>query len=102
MSKFKLRYLPLFEQDLAETRDYIVYVLENEAAAFRLIEDTEKAILRRLDNPLAFEPYHSAKYREQPYYSIRVKNFTVFYVVIGDVMEIRRFLYSRRNLAELI
>ncbi len=33
------------------------------AAALRLIEDTEKAIMKRLNNPLSFKPYRSAKDR---------------------------------------
>lgn len=103
MSKqYKLRYLPLFEQDLTAVRDYIAITLQNPTAAQRLVEETEKAILKRLDTPLAFEPYHSNRDRKHPYYRIRVKNYTVFYVVIDDVMEVRRFVYSRRNLTDLV
>lgn len=98
----KLRYLPLFERDLAAARDYIAHVLQNPAAALRLVEETERAIMKRLESPLAFEQYHSVKEREHPYYRIRIKSYTVFYVVIDDVMEVRRFVYSRRNLDELI
>ncbi len=34
---YKLRYLPLFEQDLLDTLNYISKVLKNEEAAMRLI-----------------------------------------------------------------
>lgn len=103
MSKrFTLRYLPLFEQDLTGARDYIACNLANPAAALRLVEETERAIQNRLANPLDFEPFRSAKDRKHPYYRIHVKNYTVFYVVIEDVMEIRRFVYSRRDLESLI
>ena len=100
--QFTLRYLPLFEKDLTAARDYIALGLKNSTAALRLLEDTEKAILKRLVNPLGFEPYHSARDRRQPYYRINIRNFSVFYVVIGDVMEVRRFVYSRRNLPEIV
>jgi len=100
--KFGLRYLPLFERDLAAAHDYIEFTLQNTAAALRLIEDTEKAILQRLDNPLAFAPYRSLRERRHPYYRINVRNFSIFYVVIGNVMEVRRFVYSRRNLSKII
>lgn len=46
---YQLRYLPLFEQDLLETVDYISNVLQNEDAAERLIDDVEEAILKRLN-----------------------------------------------------
>ena len=58
---YKLRYLPIFEQDLNNTVNYIANVLKNEDAALRLINDVEAAILKRLNNPVSFEPYHSVK-----------------------------------------
>ena len=100
--KFTLSYLPLFEQDLAAVRDYIAITLNNPAAALRLVEDTNAAILKRLANPLGFQQYHSKKDRRHPYYRIQIRNFTVFYVVIGDVMEVRRFIYGRRDFPEIV
>jgi len=100
--QYTLSILPLFEKDLQEARDYIAFDLQNSEAALKLIEDTEAAILKRLRNPLGFEPYHSKKDRKHPYYRIYIRNFTVFYVVIGNVMEVRRFVYSKRNLSEIV
>ncbi|MBF1682898.1 MAG: type II toxin-antitoxin system RelE/ParE family toxin, partial [Selenomonas artemidis] len=31
-----------------------------------------------------------------------VRGYIVFYVVVGDTMEVRRILYSRRNIAEIL
>ena len=90
---YQLRYLPIFETDLLSTVNYITNVLKNEDAAHRLVDDIESAILKRQENPLAFEPYRSAKRREYPYYRIYVRN----YVVIGNVMEVRRLIYSARD-----
>ena len=81
---YQLRYLPIFETDLLSTVNYITNVLKNEDAAHRLVDDIESAILKRLENPLAFEPYRSAKRREYPYYRIYVRNYVVYYVVIGN------------------
>jgi len=100
--RFALRYLPLFEQDLAAARNYIALNLKNPTAALRLVEDTERAILKRLANPLGFEPYRSTRDRKLPYYRINIRNYTVFYVVIGDVMEVRRFVYSRRDIPRIV
>ncbi len=47
---YQLRYLPVFEEDLLNTVDYIANVLQNESAADQLIDDVESAILNRLDN----------------------------------------------------
>lgn len=99
---YELRFLPLFEEDLNEIVDYIAFNLKNPSAAKRLIEDVEKAIYKRLSCPLSFEAYHSANEHPYPYYQIQVRNFSVFYVVIGNTMEVRRIIYSRRDLTELI
>ena len=44
---YDLRFLPLFEDDLNEIVDYITYRLRNPAAAERLVDDVETAILER-------------------------------------------------------
>lgn len=95
--QYTLRFLPLFEHDLNHAVDYIAYELKNPDAAMKLIDDVEAAIYRRLKNPEAFETFHSLREREHPYYRIGVGNYNVFYVVIGDVMEVRRLLYSGRD-----
>jgi len=99
---YTLCYLPTFEEDMAGVRDYIAIDLANPIAALRLIEDTEKAIQKRLSNPEGFKPYKSKRNRKQPYYRINIRNYSVFYVVIGNVMEVRRFVYAKRNLPDIV
>lgn len=95
---YELRILPLFEDDLSEIVDYIAITLQNPIAADALVDAVENAIMERLPCAEAFEPYRSTKERRYPYYRILVKNYSIFYVVIGDVMEVRRIIYSRRDL----
>lgn len=102
MKNYKLRYLPLFANDLNDAVSYITDVLNNPQAAENLICKTEKAILERAQCPVGFEHYRSAKQRKDIYYRIYVGNYTVFYVVIGDVMEVRRFIYSARDFDRLL
>ena len=99
---YKLSFLPLFEKDLDEITDYIANHLQNPDAALRLIDDIEIAINKRLEIPLTFAPYPSSKNRPHPYYRINVRNFSVFYIVIGDTMEVRRVLYAKRDLDSLL
>ena len=99
---YKLRILPLFEDDLNEVVDYISIHLQNPIAAENFVDAVETAIYERLSCAEAFEPYSSAKERRYPYYRIPVKNYTIFYVVIGNTMEIRRIIYSRRDLDKQI
>ena len=102
MKKYKLSFLPLFEQDLNEIADYITANLQNPSAAERLVDDIEATVYKRLEAPLSFAPFRSSKKRPHPYYRINVRNFSVFYVVIDDTMEVRRVLYSKRNLDKLL
>lgn len=101
MKTYKLIYSPLFKDDLKAASDHISKTLKNPQAAKRLVTDTRKAIHDRASFPLAAEPYHL----ENPnrfFYRIYVRNFTVFYVVKDNVMEVRRFLYSARDFDRLL
>lgn len=100
--RYELRVLPLFEEDLNEIIDYICYNLQNPIAAEDMVGAVEKAVYERLDCAEAFEPYYSTKERQYPYYRIPVKNYTIYYVVIGNIMELRRILYSRRDIPKEI
>jgi hypothetical protein len=100
--KYTLRYLPTFYSDLEEHVMYISRVLKNDAAANELLNDVETAILERLPYAESFEPYHSRKEREYPYYRIYVKNYVIYYVVIPiepgkKIMEIRRILHTLQD-----
>ncbi len=100
--QYELRYLPLFHHDLQEIVSYIAHHLHNPAAASALIDDVEAAIRARSTCAEAFEADGSRTVRPHPYYRIYVRNYTVYYVVIGDVMEVRRILYSRRDTTRLL
>ena len=101
-NEYTLSYLPLFEQDLTNTKRYIRDTLGNKQAADKLVDNVEKAIFNKLKMPLSFEPYSSAVKRKYPYYRIYIGNYVVFYVVINKIMEIRRLIYGKRNFDELL
>ena len=100
--KYSLRYITAYEEDLNEIVDYIIYKLHNPNSAMKLINKIENAILERLNCPLSFEPFKSNRKRKYPYYRIYVDNFTVYYVVIDNVMEVRRILYKGRDSGKII
>ena len=101
--KYELRILPMFERDLNGIVDISAIEIPAEALDVTnqmedFVEEVEKAIYKRLDSAEAFAPYPSAKKRKHCYYGIRIKNYIIFYVVVGNVMEVRRILYQKRNL----
>ena len=101
MNRFELRYLPLFWEDLFEAVSYITNVFNNEAAAKKLLDDTENKIKEQLENPTCAVTYKSIKDRANTYYWFAVGNYMVFYVVIGNIMEVRRFLHGARDLTKI-
>lgn len=60
-TKYILRYLPLFYEELEEKVVYIAEKLMNPQAANDLLDMVETAILEWLPSAEAFEPYHSLK-----------------------------------------
>ena len=61
-------------------------------------DDVEAVISERLNSPLAFEPHPSVKKRKHPHYRFYIRN----YVVVEDVMEVRRFLYGARDIERFV
>ena len=100
--KYRLRYLPIFYEDLDEKVTYILEKLKNPKAANDLLDKVEAAIMERLPVAESFETYISVRERRYAYYRIYVDNYIIYYVVIDDnpkdlVMEVRRFLYNGQN-----
>ncbi len=100
--KYSLRYVPMFINDLNEIVDYISIKLHNPESTMKLVKKIKNAIEERLNSPLSFEPFQSNRNRKYPYYRIYVDNFTIYYVAIESVMEIRRILYNGRDAGNII
>lgn len=102
MANFKLRYSPLFYDDLDRITNYILLDLKNEIAAKTFIDDVEMAIRKRLESPLQAAVYPSMRQRKYEYRRILVGNYLIFYVVIEHTMVVRRLLYGRRDLDKIL
>lgn len=100
--KYTISYLPIFLDDLEEIHDYISTELGNPIAAQGFINKIEKAIIKRAESPTGYEAYKSTIEHKDTYYRIYVDNYTVFYVLKGNIMEVRRLIYSRRDLKNTI
>ncbi len=98
--QYKVRVLPLFVTELCEILDYIALKLRNPQAADSLETAVYDAIVERSTCAEAFEPIVSRFERHHVFYRIYVKNYTIFYSVMGDVMEVQSIMYNRRNASE--
>ena len=96
--EYTIKFIPLARQDLTDIVNYILNEFQNPIAAENTLTRIEKAIYERLEEgPESFAIWPSTKEREHPYRRINVGNYTVWYVVIDNIMEIRRIQPSRRN-----
>ena len=100
--RYKVRYLPLFWEDLSEAAAYIAFDLQNPVAAERLVDSVEAAILEHLENPTMAPTYRTTRERPFPYHWFPVGNYMAFYVVIDDVVEMRRLLFKARDIESII
>lgn len=99
---YKIRYLPLFYEDLDKITDYIACKLNNKIAARNFLNKIETKINERVNSLTQYEKYISFKKRKIPYYRIYINNYTIFYTIEENTIEFRRILYSRRNFNNLI
>ncbi|SCW78524.1 addiction module toxin, RelE/StbE family [Paenibacillus tianmuensis] len=95
--KYNLRYLALAESDLIDIVNYISEQLCAPQAANNLVNKFEKAISRLEDFPYSGHPYRCTGKLEDEYRMLAVENYLVFYVVLDNIVEIRRIIYSKRN-----
>ena len=62
----------------------------------------KKEIEKRSKNPESYEKYISIKKKNSTYYRIYIRNYTIFYTVKNNIIEVRRILYSKRNFNNLV
>ena len=94
---YKLRILPLFEDDLNEIVDYISIHLQNPIAAENFVDAVETAIYERLSCAEAFEPYSSAKERRYPYYHLQPQRFRQTDIVYRSVLNFQGGFFAIRE-----
>lgn len=100
MAKYKLRILPVAQEDMLEVIDYVNTL--SPLAATRLYDEIVEGIGSLADMPMRCALLKPAELRAKGYRALQIKNFMVFYVVIEDVVQIRRILYAKRQFDALL
>lgn len=96
-SKYTIKYFPTFIKQLDKIFYYFVHMLNNKIAAENFYEEIFTKIERRSLNPSAYEIFKTTN-KGDNWYRLRVKKFTIFYMVRNNTMEVRVILYNKRNL----
>ncbi len=100
--KYEIRYLPTFISQFNNILYYITYELKNKIAADNFYNEVVKQIEKRSNAPESYEVFKTFNGGKIKYYKINVKKFTIFYIVKGKVMEVRRIYYSKSNFENFI
>jgi len=93
-------FSPLAEEDMADIFAYLD--LSSHHAANRLIDEIQSAILNLCDFPFSRPLVLDDVLRKKGYRILGVKGFSIFYVLEGQTIVIRRILHGRRNFERLL
>ena len=97
----KIVYLPLAESDLMDALGYIAYTLGAPKAARNLLTEFDKTVQRIAEFPYACELYRTDRPMKDELRKVPVKNYVLYYAVFQDRVEIRRFLYGKRDRSKI-
>jgi plasmid stabilization system protein ParE len=95
---YKTKYLPIASTDIAQIVDYIAMTLSNITAANAFLDELDRIVTRIEDMPYAFRVYERLDSESEEIRVAPVKNYYLFYAVVGDVIEVRRIIYQKRDI----
>lgn len=98
--KFKIEYLPSAVNDLTEIINYIKN--DNLPAALNLISKIDESISHLSGSPYMGVLPKDIRLQALGYRMAIVENYIVFYVVVENVIEIRRIVSGKRKYSFLL
>lgn len=98
----EIRFSPEAITDLQQTKAYITEELCNEQAAINTIANITKRIRMLADFPESGAPLSSIVDLETEYRFLVCANYTVFYRIENQTVNIIRVLYGRRNFMQIL
>ena len=96
-----LRGRPLSPR-VVEALGYIAYTLEAPKAARDLLSEFDKTVRQIAEYPYAHELYRTDRPMKDEIRKVPVKNYVLYYAVFQDRVEIRRFLYGKRDKSRIV
>ena len=100
METYKIKTFPTAKQDLEEVIGYLNTLSPDAASKYYDLLVEEIASLSKM--PERCPKPKDLALAVKGYRYLIVKNYLVFYVIIGDTVQIRRILYARRDYSALL
>ena len=98
--KHKIKYLPIAQKDLIDIFDYIRE--DNPSAAKKFIDKIDKSISKLESFPQLGVLPKDDRLELLGYRMLVIDNYLVFYVVKGNIVEIRRVIHGSRRYSFLV
>ena len=101
-NNYRIEYTEVFKIEIETVFRYITYELKNIIAAENLLQLADKLITERSKNPESYKSFKIKESSDYTWYRININNYSAFYTVKGNIMTMRRFIYSKRNIGNLL
>ena len=99
---YKVSYLPLALEDLKGIVRYITQNLEAPRTAINLVNKIDMEIKKISENPFRCHVYVSLEKLKHEYRILNIDNYSLFYVIEKEKVEIHRVLYSKMNIIQIL
>jgi toxin ParE1/3/4 len=100
MGKHRIEYLPLAWDDIEEIFEYLC--TDAPDAAKGLLNRFDETISHLEEFPEIGAIVKNRRLAKQGYRILVIDDYGVFYVVLDELVEIRRMIYGKRNYAKLL
>ena len=97
---YKVVYSGSFNVDVEAVTFYIARNVRTPNAAIKLLDKIIAAVNKRSCNPDSFEKFILPN--GCPIFRIYIGNYVVYYTLEDDVMVLNRFLYGKRDIADIL
>lgn len=102
MNKYRVILTPEAENDLREIYRYIASVLQEQAAAHRLVAKIKDAILDLETMPERWNLYHQEPWESRGLRKAVVGNYIIFYYLQGQSVFVISILYGKRDIETIL
>jgi addiction module RelE/StbE family toxin len=99
---YKAHYLPIALDDLKNIVRYISHELEAPRAAENLINKIDKEVRKIEENPFRCHLYAPLEKLKYEYRVLNIDNYSLFYIVEKEKLEIHRVIYSKRDILQIL
>jgi len=99
---YKIHYLPLALDDLKDIVRYIADTLESPRSAENFISKLDREVQKIADNPFRCRLYISSEKLKYDYRILHINNYSLFYAVESNKIEIHRIIYSCGDIERIL